>query len=257
MWLQTPAQRRRRKAIERRFPEAWGELLDAGMAHWRWLDDGERADLEALVKVFLEEKRFEWVSGLDGDDSIRVLVAAQACLLLLGLDHDYYRGVTSIIVYPTAMVRSGTFSSPAMSGLVTDGSVPLLGETRLHGPVVIAWDSARQAARHPERGHNVVYHEFAHKIDMLDGYADGSPPMRREDHARWTEVCDREFQLLVEGNGDEFLDSYGSVNRGEFFAVATEYFFDLPVAMRERKPDLYEVLSAFYRQDPAARMHRD
>ena len=107
-------------------------------------------------------------------------------------------------------------------------------------------------ARHPERGHNVVYHEFAHKLDMLDGVIDGTPPLERQEELdRWVEVCTAEYEALRNGTDDGFLDGYASVDPAEFFAVATEAFFDLPVQLEAAKPDLYAVLRDFYRQDPA------
>ncbi|MCJ7780954.1 MAG: zinc-dependent peptidase, partial [Acidimicrobiia bacterium] len=133
----------------------------------------------------------------------------------------------------------------------------ILGEAMLHGPVVIAWDSAKRSAAHPSTGHNVIYHEFAHKIDMADGSADGLPPMAMAQRDRWEEVCGREYEALREGTSDDpFLDGYGAVNRAEFFAVATEFFFDRPIDMANRAQDLYHVLREFYRQDPAERERR-
>jgi hypothetical protein len=120
--------------------------------------------------------------------------------------------------------------------------------------VIIAWDAARADARHPERGHNVVFHEFAHKLDMLNDLIDGTPPLPdAAARRRWHEVCTAEYELLRSGMGDDLLRDYGAVNPGEFFAVATEVFFDLPGEMRARKPALYSVLRDFYRQDPAQR----
>ena len=145
-----------------------------------------------------------------------------------------------------------------ISGTRTNAPLPVLGVAHYEGPVIIAWDSARAGARHPERGHNVVYHEFAHKIDMLDGLVDGTPPLERdEERTRWIEVCTAEYQALRNGTDDGFLDGYAAVNPGEFFAVVTEVFFDLPREMEAAKPDLYGVLRDFYRQDPArvAREH--
>jgi Mlc titration factor MtfA (ptsG expression regulator) len=147
-----------------------------------------------------------------------------------------------------------------LPGAVTEAPVPLLGEARLHGPVLIVWDQALAQARHPERGHNLVYHEFAHKIDMLDGSADGRPPQPdRSSYRRAVEVLTREFEALRKRASEgtpSLLDAYGAVNSAEFFAVATECFFDLPVPLQQQHPDLYTVLAEFYRQDPAARVRR-
>ncbi len=256
MRLETPHQRRRRHAIEAPFPEAWSEILDDDMVHWRWLDDDERSRLEDLIKAFLFDKRFEWVSGMVESEEVKVLVAASACLLILGLEHAYYRDVGSIIMYPSSVVVAGRRSAPQPGQFETDAIVPILGESSLHGPMVIAWDAAKRSAAHPHTGHNVIYHEFAHKIDMADGSADGLPPMDRALRDTWEEICSREYNAVRDGTSDDLLRDYAGVNRAEFFAVATELFLDRPIDMEMHKPDLYGVLQGFYQQDPAARARR-
>lgn len=235
-------------------------MLTDRVAHWCYLDDAERARLEDLIKVFLVDKDFEGAGGLTVAEDVKVTIAAQACLLLLGLDRDYYRDVHSIIVYPSAVLRRGPHGSALLPGAVSEGAVPLAGEARLHGPVLIIWDQALAQARHPERGHNVVYHEFAHKIDMADGSADGAPPQPdRSSYRRAVQVLSREFEALrrqTEEGKPTLLDAYGTVNPAEFFAVATEYFFDRPVPLQRQHPELYEVLADFYHQDPATRVQR-
>jgi len=257
MRLETPRRRRRRKAIEAPFPDRWRKILDEDMAHWRWLDDDERIRLEQLIKGFLFDKRFEWANGLEESDEIKVLVAASACLLILGLEHAYYRDVGSIIMYPTSVVVQGRRSAPQSGHLETDSIVPILGEASLHGPMVIAWDAVKRSASHPRTGHNVVYHEFAHKIDMADGSADGVPPMHRESYDAWEAICAREYEAVRDGTDENsFLSDYAAVNRAEFFAVATEFFMDRPIDMEAHRSDLYGVLQGFYQQDPAARERR-
>jgi Mlc titration factor MtfA (ptsG expression regulator) len=191
-------------------------------------------------------------------DDVRVTIAAQACLLLLGLDTDGYRDVSSIIVYPSTVVRTGVFASPVLAGAVTDAPVPLLGEARPHGPVVIVWDQALAQARFPGQGHNVVFHEFAHKIDMADGTADGTPRLADQAaYGRWVDVFTREIEAVRRASAEgipTLLRAYAGTNPAEFFAVATEVFFDRPVALEEERPELYEVLREFYRQDPADRV---
>ncbi len=185
---------------------------------------------------------------------MQLLIAAQAALLVLGLSFEHYRAVGAIIVHPTTVVLRGPRGAP-VAGLMTDAPMPIVGQAAQRGPILIAWDAVRNDARHPERGHNVVFHEFAHKLDMLDDVIDGTPPMPAEALERWVEVCTREYEL-VQSTADHFLSWYAGVNPGEFFAVATEAFFDRPVAMRGALGDLYEVLARFYRQDPAARAER-
>jgi hypothetical protein len=241
---------RRRKTL----PEGWEQITAAAVAHWELLDDEERARMGELMTRLVTKKRWESSRGFDLSDEIRVVIAAQASLLILGLDLDCYRDVTSIIVHPTTMVLRHPRPGPA-AGTMSDAPLPILGQAHdRRGPVIIAWDAARAGARHPERGHNVVLHEFAHKLDMLDNLIDGTPPLRdRAARERWVRVCTAEYRLLRRGEGGRVLSPYAGVNPGEFFAVATEVFFSRPVELAAEKPELYEVLRDFYRQDPAAR----
>jgi Mlc titration factor MtfA (ptsG expression regulator) len=244
---------RRVRALDQPFPTGWRRLLDDHLVHWGSLDNDERTRLEDLIRVFLVDKRWQAARGFELTDEIRVLISAMACLLILELDYDYYDPVQWIEVHPTTVVRTG-LRGVGVSGVVSDSPLPIFGEAAFDGPVVIAWDEARANARHPERGHNVVYHEFAHKLDMGDRLVDGTP--RFEDEAsrtRWIEVCTTEFEALRAGTSGELLDPYAGVNPAEFFAVVTEVFFDRAIAMEQDKPDLYDVLRGFYRQDPAVR----
>lgn len=247
--------RRRRKLIQAPFPASWEEVLHRNFAPYGLLDDAGRAHLRALIQVFAAEKNWEGAGGLKITDEIRVTISAHACLLLLGLSHDYYRNVMSIIVYPSTVVpperRAGFFETTLDP---VKQAEPILGEAHLQGPVIIIWDSVQRSARHPSSGHNVVYHEFAHKLDMLDGLADGTPPMRdRSEYRDWVQTCSREYLRLKESSekGElSFLDAYGATNEAEFFAVATEQFFDHPQVMLDHAPELYRVLQEYYQQDP-------
>jgi len=238
-------------------PEGWETVTARTLLHWRLLDEDERERLQALMAYLLGRKRWEASRGFELTDTMRVVIAAQAALLILGLDVDAYRDVTSIIVHPTTMVMTGPRAGPA-PGVVADGPMPVIGEAHdRRGPVLIAWDAVRADARHPGWGHNVVVHEFAHKLDMLDNIIDGTPPLPDDEaRRRWVEVCTREYRLLRAGEGGHLLDTYGASNPGEFFAVATEVFFSLPGELAAEKPELYEVLADFYNQDPAARERR-
>jgi Mlc titration factor MtfA (ptsG expression regulator) len=236
--------------------------MQRNVAHYRWLDPDEAKRLRDLVRVFVAEKHWEGCGGLVLDDEIRVTIAAQACMLILGLPDDSYRRVATILVYPSTVVlperHLGAFEVPLAP---VSGPLPILGEAQRRGPVVLVWDAVERTGRHPERGHNVVYHEFAHKLDMLDGRADGTPPLHdRAEIERWASVCAREYLALrkqVAQGESSLLDGYGATNEAEFFAVATELFFDRPRALRARHADLYQILQRYYRQDPAAReMHR-
>jgi Mlc titration factor MtfA (ptsG expression regulator) len=246
---------RRHKALAQPFPEAWRELLVANVAHWRVLDGQERERLEDLIRLLLVDKLWEASNGFELTDEIRVVISAMASLLILGLDYDYYHRVTSIIVCPTTVVVEG--DRHVGGGLYSDEPQPIIGQARFDGPVLIAWDQAHAQARDPDRGHNVVYHEFAHKLDMLGGSVDGTPPLASHaEYDRWVAVCNAEYTSLRNGTSGSLLDPYGAVNTGEFFAVATEVFFDRPTQLEQEKPELYAVLRDFYRQDPAFRERR-
>lgn len=255
-WL---TNRRREKLIQVPFLPAWECIIQRNVAHFCMLDDAERIYLRELIQVFVAEKDWEGCGGLELTDEIRVTISAQACLLLLGLTHNYYRNVETILVYPSAVVppqRQPGFFETAVAPV--EGSQPIIGQAFLQGPVIIIWDSALHGGRHPELGHNVVYHEFAHKLDMLDGTADGTPPLRnRAEYHDWVEICAREYLRLkhdAEHGKKSFLNAYGASNEAEFFAVATEQFFDQPSLMIKHTPDLYRVLKEYYRQDPALRV---
>lgn len=236
-------------------PENWAEIVERNVAHWAVLDDAERERLGDLMAGFVETKRWEAAAGFDLTDEVRTVIAAQAALLVLGRDLDDYRDVQSIVVHPTTMVFHDARPGPA--GTMSKGPVHLVGlAADRRGPVLIAWDAAKANARHPERGHDVVLHELAHKLDMLDSVVDGAPPLPDPAaRARWRDVCAREYWLLQAGQSSVLRD-YAAVDPGEFFAVATEVFFDIPLKLQAEKPELYAVLADFYRQDPAARARR-
>ena len=252
-------ERRRKKLTQGIFPSAWEEIIRQNVAHYCMLGDAERAHLRALIQVFIAEKNWEGAGGLELDDEIRVTISAQACLLILGVPHNYYQNVQSIIVYPSTVVppqrKLGSFE---ITIAPMDIERPIIGQAFLQGPVIIIWDAVLHGGRHPELGHNVIYHEFAHKLDMLDGAADGTPPLRdRAEYRDWILVCSREYQRLRHDAAmgkKSFLNAYGATSEAEFFAVATEQFFDQPRLMINEAPDLYRVLQEYYRQNPAERM---
>jgi Mlc titration factor MtfA (ptsG expression regulator) len=254
-------ERRRKKLTQAPFPSAWEETIRRNVAHYCMLDDAERTHLRALIQVFIAEKNWEGAGGLELDDEIRVTISAQACMLILNLPHNFYENVQSIIVYPSTVVpprrKLGSFE---ITTAPVDVQRPILGQAFLQGPVIVIWDAALHGGRHPELGHNVIYHEFAHKLDMLDGAADGTPPLRdRAEYRDWIRICSREYERLRHDAAmgqESFLNAYAATSTAEFFAVATEQFFDRPRLMIAQAPDLYRVLSEYYRQNPAERVTR-
>ena len=235
------------------FPEAWREILDRDVAYVGKLSGEEWKTLEGLVQIFLAEKSFEGCGGLEMNDEIRVTVAAQACLLVLHRDMvDLYPGLDSILVYPSAYRAA----SKKRDGLVViESDDARLGESWTRGSVVLAWDHVLRSARHLG-GDNVVLHEFAHQLDAADGDVDGAPDLgSRARYASWARVLGEEFAELSDrlhaGRASD-IDAYGATNPPEFFAVVTEMFFEKPRQLKNRHPELYAELAAFYKQDPAS-----
>ena len=249
------ADRRREKLTRAPFPGEWERVLGRNVHSWSRLDEEERKRLRGMIQVFVAEKNWEGAGGLEITDEIRVTIAAHACLLLLGFPHDYYPNVQSIIVYPTAVVpppRTPGFFETVLEPV--EPEEPLDGEAFDQGPVIIAWDAVSRSVRGPGSGENVIYHEFAHKLDALDGDADGTPPLRdRGAYRDWANIFSREYLRLkkdVERGRRSFLDDYAAADEGEFFAVATERFFDSPESLLKRAPELYRVLRQYYGRDP-------
>ena len=257
-WLRN---RRRRRLLAGPFPGAWEAHLARHFAQDAWLDEAERRRLRELVRIFVAEKRWEGCGGLALTDEIRVAIAAHACLLILGLPGEPYRHVHSILVYPSTVVPPPRrLRTLEIATRPIDAPQPILGQAQLRGPVILVWDAVERTGRHLEEGHDVVLHEFAHALDMLDGVGDGTPPIRgRTELRRWVEVFSREYRALLEQTRQGrpgLIDAYGATNEAEFFAVVTEKFFGQPIELRHRHADLYAVMRDFYRQDPAARLER-
>ena len=248
------AVRRRRRARLRAvpLPEEWRAILTANVPLYTRLPPERRRELEGHIQVLLAEKRFEGCAGLELTDEVRVTVAAHAALLLLGRGEEaqYYPGLVSTLIYPSA------YRAPVEEhhgGIVTERREVLLGESWRHGVVVLAWDAARAGARDARDGDNVILHEFAHQLDTEDGAADGVPYLDQpSDYAAWARELAPEYERLRERPHRSVLDAYGATDPAEFFAVATEAFFEKPHQLRGRHPALYEELSRFYRMDPAA-----
>ena len=250
---------KRKKILATPFPSAWERQIQNNIPYYLHLNHEEKKRLQNLIQIFIAEKSWLGCNGLELTDEIRVMVAVHACLLILALPNDYYRNVESIYIYPTTIFSPE--SSPGFFEVHTapvQGAMPILGEAHHRGPVLLVWDEVKRETRDPEHGHNVVFHEFAHKLDMLDGSADGTPLLPTpEEYQRWSEVCSKEYLELcerVEHGRPTFFDSYAATDEAEFFAVVTETFFCKPENMKHQHPKLYQVLQDFYRQDPAQKV---
>jgi hypothetical protein len=246
--------RRRRERIRRRpFPAAWEAILERNVAVWSRLSAEDRAELRGHVQVFLAEKTFEGCGGLEITDEIRVTVAAQACVLLLHRETDYYPGTRSILVYPMAYRAPTRRRTP--DGLIVEEVQARLGEAWREGPVVLSWDDVLRGAADAADGHNVVFHEFAHQLDGESGANEGAPALPRASrYVAWARVLGAEYEHLLDDlmhHHRHLIDAYGATSPAEFFAVVTEAFFERPRALKRRHAALYEQLALFYRQDPS------
>lgn len=235
-------------------PAEWRAILAARSAHWALLTEVEQARLGELADHLLRTKRWEAARGQELTDEVRTLVAGHAALLVLGLDETAYDGVGTIVVRSRAMRRTAPMAGPAR-GVLMDPPGAVDGEAHhADGPVMLVWPSFRREAANLRLGHDVVLHEMAHKLDMLDGTLDGTPPIADDvARRRWVEVCTAEYDAVRAG-APHPLRSYAGTNPAEFFAVATETFFTRPLAVQAATPALYAVLAAYYRQDPATRL---
>ncbi len=247
-WLK---RRRRQRLTAAPFPESWSAILRRNVPAYLLLEAPQRQALEHSVQILVAEKNWEGCGGLTIDEEIKVTIAGQASRLLLGWGGDYFDHVFSVLVYPdTFVVPQRTVTE---GGLVLEGESPVEGQAWYRGPVILAWVDVL-AAGDPENG-NVVLHEFAHQLDMLSGRIDGNPVLTStQQDQRWKQVTQAEFSRLVrdcQHGKPTLLDCYGATHPAEFFAVATESFFEHPLDLLAFHPALYEVLHDYYHQDPA------
>ena len=247
---------RRKRLTARPFPRHWETLLRERVGFYPRLPNELAGRVHDVTRVLIAEKNWEGCGGLELTEEMRVVVAAQAALLVAGLDGEYFRGLYSVLIYPDSYAAPGF--TPLAGGGVIESDEPRLGEAHVSGTVVLSWPEVLGGAADPDDGRNLVFHEFAHALDMIDRYADGVPPLFGDQLDDWERVVEREFVSLAHRSArglPSLLDAYGAKNRAEFFAVATECFFEKPNTMRIKLPKLYGVFAEFYRQDPAAWGH--
>ena len=248
-WLK--AWRRRRVLEKHRLDEALWRRTVLATTFLGELDRDEATRLKQLTLLFLDEKQFAGAHGLEVTDAMRVSIGAQACLPILELGLDWYQGWTGIVVYPGDFrVRRTEVDE---HGVVHEWNDDLAGEAMPGGPVVVSWDAAMSSTEM-----NVVIHEFAHKIDMANGAADGLPPLHAEmDRRAWVEAFRQAYEGFCDAldrGKDTWLDPYAGEHPSEFFAVISEAFFVHPIETARRYPSVYDQLRMFYRQHPAGRL---
>lgn len=243
-------QQKRRLLLSTPFPLEWSAILKNNLPPYQKLSPQLQQQLHDSVRIFIAEKSFEGCGGLTLTNEIKVTIAAQACMLLLNRTSDCYPKLYSVLVYPSTYVagtRNRIVSQP------TDSSARL-GESWHHGAVVLAWDSVKQGVVNFRDGHNVAMHEFAHQLDQEDGRGDGAPILEtRSAYSAWSQVFSKEYELLqhkTRKGKKSVMDTYGATDAAEFFAVATETFFEKPAQLKKKHPELYQELQRFYKVNP-------
>jgi Mlc titration factor MtfA (ptsG expression regulator) len=242
---------RHKRIINQPFSTDWSGFLQRRLQVYEHLTDSERTRLHQMVHLFLEEKSFYGCAGLEVTDEIRVCIAAQACLLLLGRNVPLYPKLKAILVYPDAFTARRDKHHD--DGTVATAAHHMLGESWSNGRIVLSWSDAVEGGEDFTDGHNVVLHEFAHQLDSASGAANGAPPLWRNSYQTWAAVFAANFKDLkrrVRRGKPTVMDPYGSTNEAEFFAVATETFFEKPAQLKKHRPELYEELREYYQVDP-------
>jgi Mlc titration factor MtfA (ptsG expression regulator) len=243
---------RRNRLKHRPFPPLWSAVVTDHLPIYSRLFPAERRRLQGHIQIFLAEKQFIGCQGLQITEEMKLVIAAIACLLLLNERGHYFPKLRSILVYPDAYLVNEV--NGIENFVVEERQVVRLGESWSRDQVVLAWEQVKQDTRNWQDGRNVVLHEFAHQLDQEDGQAEGVPVLPQSaDYAIWTKVMTAEYQQLcqnVERGGKTVIDSYGAMNPAEFFAVATETFFEKPLQLIQKHPALYEQLQRYYQLEP-------
>ena len=247
--------RKRRKLLSTPFPERWEPILHANCRHFARLTPDQQQRLRNDLRILVAEKHWEGCNGLVITDEIQVTIAAHAALMGLGFHATPFDRLASILVYPDTFVAKRT--TRMAGGTFLESDEPRLGEAWYQGPVILVWREIREQCLAAPDGRNVIIHEFAHLLDMGDHDVDGVPELDSpEQYRTWQEVTDAEFERLqrqLRLGRRTVIDSYGATSRAEFFAVASETFFEQSARLQSELPQLYDVLKAYYRQDPAQR----
>ena len=245
--------RKRAKWMEQGLPDASWSLIEQRVPMVGRYNSEERLRLGGITRTLLEEKRFEGCAGFVITDEVRLTIGVQAAMLILNRPDDFYSSLRSVLVYPAGYIAR--FEEPEDGGIITEVEEERLGEAWPEGSVVLSWADVLLGAADEDDGRNVVFHEFAHLLDGRTGEMDGLPDLAGSvDPREWARVMNREYRRLsraVRRGQAAALDEYGASHPAEFFAVATELFFERPCLARGTYPEMYRLLVQFYRQDPA------
>lgn len=251
-WLFIRPVNRRRRLDDQPFPAEWTAMLRQMLPWYDRMSGRQRQTLENLIKHFLDEKVFVSCAGQPVTDVVRLSIAVQACLLLLQRPGTEYGSLKYILVYPAEFRVNRSVRDE--TGLISHEDSTLAGESWEDGRIVLSWDNVEEGIANLGDGHNVVLHEFAHQLDQETGIANGAPALdSSEDYAVWSRVMSAGFQRLqqaAERGEPSLFDHYGATDPAEFFAVATEVFYEQPMAMASEYPDVFDQLRRYYRVDP-------
>lgn len=242
---------RRKRLRSRPFPTAWQTVLTDLVPLYRRLPPEDRLELHGHIQIFLQEKHFEGVAGFEVTEAARVMIAGQACLLLLHRDTDYFPSLISVVVYPDEY--RAPVSEMDEFGVVTEGFDVRSGETWEGGSLVLSWEDVMIGSKALD-GYNVVLHECAHQLDAEDGLTSEDPRLPASLRQHWVTTLRSEYDSFCRAVADHrptLLDPYGAEHLTEFFAVATESFFECPGEFKAAHRLLYDLLAGYYRQDPA------
>ncbi|MGQ9427474.1 M90 family metallopeptidase [Gilvimarinus sp. F26214L] len=240
---------RRQRILREQFPPQWEAVLQERLSIYSHLPAHLQDRLKDLIKVFLRNKEFVGCAGLQVTDDMRILIAAQACLLILNRPSFEYPELRAIYIYPSAFRAVHELRDEL--GLVSTETRDLLGESWNTGKVILAWDNVEHGVSNFSDGYNVVLHEFAHQLDHESGSANGAPLLlTRAAYKSWAYVMGREFERMQEEQGSGIIDEYGATDPAEFFAVATETFFEEPFKLHKHHRELFDQLNDYYQLDP-------
>lgn len=242
----------RDKVTRQPFPKSWRKIIQQRVPYFRQMPVDLQLQLKQRIQVFLAEKKFVGCNGVVITDEIKVTVAAQACLLLLNRNTDYYPKLKTILVYPRAFVKSQLNQDNA--GVQFISKTVLAGESWDFGKIVLSWQDTVEGAQIPDDGRNVVIHEFAHQLDQENGRANGAPLLEKgQSYQCWADVFSLQFEMLkkqAKSGTPSLFDYYGATNPAEFFAVASEVFFEKSHLFNSEHPHLYHQLKQYYQVDP-------
>ncbi|MBA4186563.1 MAG: hypothetical protein C0467_00955 [Planctomycetaceae bacterium] len=246
--------RRRQTLLAAPFPTWWEGFLAKNVAHYGLISPTEQTNLRNITRILIAEKQWQGCGSLFVTEEMKVTIAAQAALLLLGNDHRYFQHVRKVVVFPTE------FRTPvAEDGWEDDGlsETPLAGRAVDRGPVLLAWDEVLPEGRNPSGGVNVVIHEFAHQLDFSERLTTRAPPLGDgELESRWQDILTTHFEqhhhAISRGKRNPLFTAHAADSLAEYFANACEAFYCRPATLKQLYPEVYRLLAAYFKVDPLA-----